>query len=480
MNAEKEYLLRRYRFAVEQALARARFLDTSEIVTLQAFALFLVCVRTNDDSRFVWTLTGLAIRLAQAIGLHRDGTKFGLSPFNTEMRRRLWWQLCILDVRASEDHGFELTIRDQSFDTKFPLSINDTDIRPDTTETPVPETGVSEMTPCLIRIEICHLTQRLFYAAPGNSVLPIKSEPLSFEERERMLRETSNRMEKQYLQYGASAGSAYWSIATIARLILAKTSLLIYQPLTHPAKPNNLPQSTKDRLLIASIELAEYTKTLRSDPASKRFMWLFQTYTLWHCIAYILTELAVRPPSPIVDRAWGAVLIFRDTGVINGSSRTGMLWQPLRVLLRRAMRKREENKRLYASEYLQLNMEGQYVCPPLPETQPNPNFSVGSSAANPSFPIPPDLYVHGPGMYIQPQYGDMEPPLALDHRTMLMQEQLIVQMQYQPPFLVDDTAMQDLEMSNLQMADMGEENWDSWDQLVPGYHTSPSHYQPGA
>jgi hypothetical protein len=33
MSAEREYLLRRYRFAVEQSLAKAQFLDTSEIVS---------------------------------------------------------------------------------------------------------------------------------------------------------------------------------------------------------------------------------------------------------------------------------------------------------------------------------------------------------------------------------------------------------------------------------------------------------------
>lgn len=87
----KELLLRQYRFGTEQSLARAGFLNTNEIVTVQAFVLFLVCVRRHDDTRFVWSLTGLALRIAQSLGLHRDGSKFGLSPFDTEMRRRLWW-----------------------------------------------------------------------------------------------------------------------------------------------------------------------------------------------------------------------------------------------------------------------------------------------------------------------------------------------------------------------------------------------------
>ena len=474
MNAEREYLLRRYRFAVEQSLAKAQFLDTSEIVTLQAFIIFLACARSHDDTRFVWTLTGLAIRLAQALGLHRDGSKFGLSPFNTEMRRRIWWQICILDVRASEDYGFELSIRDQSFDTEFPLSINDADICPEDTEAPVPTPGVSEMTNYLVRIEICHLTRRLFYASPGNSALPLKSEPLSYEQREMMVQETAERMEKQYLQYCEYAAPMYRSAATVARLILAKTSLLIYQPLTHPAKPNNLPQSTKDRLFLASIAIIEYAKTLQADPIAKRFSWLFKTYTQWHGIAYILTELAVRPPGPMVDRAWGAVIIFRDAGVVNNSSRTGMLWQPLRRLLAKALRKREENKRLFPT--YGLDIESQYVQPEPPGIPHTPNFIANSSAVNPNFQVPPINYAQDPGMYMQSPYAGMGPPLAPDHQHMLMQEQQLVHMQYQPPFLVDDTAMQGLGMSNLDVTDMGEENWEGWNQHVRGYHTEPSQY----
>lgn len=53
-DTDKSTLLARYRFGVEQALARADFLSSSEIVTLQAFVLFLICVRWHDQAKFVW------------------------------------------------------------------------------------------------------------------------------------------------------------------------------------------------------------------------------------------------------------------------------------------------------------------------------------------------------------------------------------------------------------------------------------------
>ena len=98
LDQDKDIATQRYRFATEQALARAGFLETQEVMVLQAFTLFLVSARRHDDSRFVWTMTGLATRIANAMGIHRDGAQFGISPFETEMRRRLWWQVCTLGM----------------------------------------------------------------------------------------------------------------------------------------------------------------------------------------------------------------------------------------------------------------------------------------------------------------------------------------------------------------------------------------------
>ena len=201
LGVDRDVLLKRYRFGTEQALARANFLNTNEIVTVQAFVLFLVCVRRVDDTRFVWSLTALALRIAQSLGLHRDGSKFGLSPFDTEMRRRLWWQVCILDTRAAEDHGSEPSIVDHLFDTEVPLNIDDCDLDPDATEAPVPKSGLTEMTFCLIRFEICTLIRKFNHFPPGKNSCPKMGPELTVNDRERMIQEFSDRVEINFLQY---------------------------------------------------------------------------------------------------------------------------------------------------------------------------------------------------------------------------------------------------------------------------------------
>ena len=100
LQIEKDVALKRYRFGIEQALAKAGFLGSQELILLQVFVLFLVLVRRHDDTHFVWTLSGLAVRIAHSLGIHRDSAQFGLNPFDVEMRRRLWWQLCTLGTSS--------------------------------------------------------------------------------------------------------------------------------------------------------------------------------------------------------------------------------------------------------------------------------------------------------------------------------------------------------------------------------------------
>lgn len=161
LGQDKEPMMQRYRFAVEQGLARAQFLNSSNLVVLQAFVMFLICVKYIDTSRSAWALSGLAMQHAQAQGLHRDGTNFDLLPFEIEMRRRLWHHISLLDARATEDHGADPTFQDHYSDTKLPLNVNDEDIWPEMTETPHEQPGASDMTFTLVRFELGHIQKKL-------------------------------------------------------------------------------------------------------------------------------------------------------------------------------------------------------------------------------------------------------------------------------------------------------------------------------
>ncbi|KAI0853539.1 fungal-specific transcription factor domain-containing protein [Daldinia vernicosa] len=339
--ADKAQLIKKYRFATEQALAKANFLVTSELVVVQAFTLFLVLVRRYDDTRFAWTLTGLAIRISQSLGIHREGTEFdGLSPFDVEMRRRLWWAICILDLRSAEDQGTELTIAERTYDTQFPLNINDTDITPEMTEFPEEKLGPTDMTFCLIRYEICALARKIHFAT--NGMAPCRSRSTE-EERHNMLHECYERIETKYLKTcgDKDADVLHWVAAMIARLIMAKMSLIIYQPMLLRWGAEEVSQEIRHRLFMASLEVVEYTRVLNSEQRCRQWRWLFQTYAQWHAVAYLLLEVCRLPWTASLERAWIVLSAIFQTPDISQRAKPGV-WIPLRKLMGQARRHRDE------------------------------------------------------------------------------------------------------------------------------------------
>src|SRR4051812_49305435 len=55
-----------------------------------------------------------------------------------------------------------------------------------------------------------------------------------------------------------------------------------------------LPQETKDKLFITSLENIEYSMLLETEARTMKWGWLFRTYVQWHAIAFLLSELCVR------------------------------------------------------------------------------------------------------------------------------------------------------------------------------------------
>ncbi|KAJ5788517.1 hypothetical protein N7457_003507 [Penicillium paradoxum] len=334
LGEDRATLVKRYRFATEQALAKAGFLNTQSLVLLQAAVLFLVCVRREDDSKFVWSMTSIVLRLAQSLGLHRDGTNFGLKPFETEMRRRVWWHISLLDVRSSEDHGTDPLIDERMYDTRLPLNINDVDLTPDMEEPPKEQEGCTDATFCLIRCEITSALRRANYVCPGAQFRSPNDLP-PVEYAERMIEIISDRCEQRYIRHCNMSIPIQWCSATIGRLILAKLWLIVHHPMTRKDR-GSVTQETRESLFITAIEVLEFVHLIEVDPKTAHWGWMFRTNMQWHGVAFVLSEICVRPMSAVTDRAWNAVNSIYTAFAAHDTHKRGMLWRPLAALMRRA------------------------------------------------------------------------------------------------------------------------------------------------
>lgn len=111
----------------------------------------------------------------------------------------------------------------------------------------------------------------------------------------------------------------------------------------------SLPQETKDKLFITSLENVEYSLLLETEARTLKWGWLFRTFVQWHAIAFLLSELCVRTKGEAVERAWRALEATAgrwwfplNDGSPNGKGQQGCLWKPLKRLLAKAKAAREK------------------------------------------------------------------------------------------------------------------------------------------
>ncbi|KAF2664136.1 hypothetical protein BT63DRAFT_429676 [Microthyrium microscopicum] len=74
-----------------------------------------------------WTSAGCLLRFAMAAGLHRESSALGskISPYNQEMRRRLWATVAEIDLQASLDRGMSSLLGNQQWDCNPPKNLSD-------------------------------------------------------------------------------------------------------------------------------------------------------------------------------------------------------------------------------------------------------------------------------------------------------------------------------------------------------------------
>lgn len=312
--ANKNNLIETYKTGMEQALSRARLLETNEFIVLQAFAIFLSSLRNHCNLRLMWSLTNIAVRLAQNAGLHRDGTHFHLSPFVTEMRRRLWWNICALDVRAAEDSGYHTSIRAASYNTRVPLNVNDADLSPNMTDFPASRDGCTEMTFSMVRFQGAIVFQALQNSSPGTLGQCGKLHTTKcLGDRTLLISEYQDMLQKIFLGHDPS-DPFYWYTALVSRILLSKMWLIAYYPVLRLQTCSGISEQTKESLFIRSITIVESQVLLYTGKPTAKWSWFCFSHVQWYAIAYILTELCVNTEGELVERGWKAVNSVLNVG----------------------------------------------------------------------------------------------------------------------------------------------------------------------
>lgn len=96
----------------------------SMISTVQALILLSMFTshEFDDEDTSHWFMTGMAIRMAQDLGLHRDCTKWKIPDYEIELRKRLWYAAYLMDRWVASELGRPISIFDHEFDVEMPTA----------------------------------------------------------------------------------------------------------------------------------------------------------------------------------------------------------------------------------------------------------------------------------------------------------------------------------------------------------------------
>ncbi|KAI1103186.1 mitogen-activated protein kinase [Jackrogersella minutella] len=306
----RKTLLARYTTATKAALSRARFMGTTSLIVLQALVIHLLSVHEIYEPRAAWTLTGVAVRIAQGMGLERDGVYLGLSPYETEVRRRIWWQLKSHDYRTAELCGLT-KFRDLNtgpYSTKPPTNVNDDQLYPDMSSLPVESKSLTDIAFVSVRYEFANFTAGRVakFRQEGKNSSQWDRDLASGGDKNEIdeaIREIEGLLEMKFLRYCDPSQPLH-----LMTMLMARSSINTLRFLTHHprrwASMEQTPLSERQWVWEVSIKILEQYNMLQSNPQLKRFAWQAAFVMQWHAFIHVLDTLRANPLIADAEKAW--------------------------------------------------------------------------------------------------------------------------------------------------------------------------------
>lgn len=133
-----------------QALVAGDYMK-AKLYSVESVLLFGVCqyVQKDEQETDAWMTMAVSTRLAMKMGYHRDPRHLAnISPFEGEMRRRIFCILEAFDLLLSFQAGMPAMVHEEECDTDPPGNLFDTDFNEDCKEIP-PSRPATDSTPML-------------------------------------------------------------------------------------------------------------------------------------------------------------------------------------------------------------------------------------------------------------------------------------------------------------------------------------------
>lgn len=286
------------RSGTEQALAKANFLRTTKVDTMQAFVMYLIPLVRSEVSRAHSALVGTAIRLAECMGLHRDGSFYNMTPVEIHVRRMIWHQLCFLDMRTCEATGPRPQIRREDYDTKMPLNVDDMDLLDPNGPPKEDKPHWTDMTFMRIRAECQEMRRIAWYDIVAMdkkkktlTTILVKVQKFIKSMEERFLPMFDNSIPFQRLGHHVfEMHTKALHLQTLHRYLFSTTQ--------------RMPDRLRQVLIEAGLIQMENSIAFETDPAMSAWTWYRGAFNQYHAALLLMVEVYAYPMRREAARLW--------------------------------------------------------------------------------------------------------------------------------------------------------------------------------
>lgn len=249
------------------------------------------------------------------MGLHRDGELLGLKPFETEMRRRLWWQIIMVDAKYAMLSGLSHTLLPRGWDTKEPKNISDEDLLPSATEPIADKDGPTDMILVLVVFKIA----RNLITLPGIETILFLNEIEStmggasgpnrekVEEYRRVVKVLDRDLDDILTKFSApDAGPLHMLARQMKSHLMNKLSSLANPPADGPEWGTEVFDHTSNAFKLA-VDTTSHAVDQYKMPSYPGWDWFSRLHFQLDIFAYLVGQLCHRTTGQLVDKAWQVV-----------------------------------------------------------------------------------------------------------------------------------------------------------------------------
>ena len=287
---------------------------------------YQLAVRACNSSAIAWTLLAVAVRLGNAMRLGQEDARM-FDPFELQMRRRLWYDVCALDTYFSLDRGTTEMIHYDDLGPE-PLYLDDTALHRG--HIPASSTpGFHDMSFCELMYRAMVNQKHMLSIADTNGN--------AWERKVAIVTDFGQWARATFVDGLPDSAPPLQRFAAQAALALTTAMQLILRRPPYKQRSSLVPANDDFDVLEHATLAVEHELSAKSPDFAP---WAWKSWVQWYSLAIVLAELCTQPFGPMYDRSYtAAVLIFDRYSTLVADNDVGALWRPIAKLMRRVQQR---------------------------------------------------------------------------------------------------------------------------------------------